>query len=95
MANRILEGITIINGTDGPSIQIVSDGHGGWVVKRVPGWNPELIAELAASLTVVSAASKLKTAGLAEKLINNVGGLVEQQLGEHAGGAAHVFVMGA
>jgi hypothetical protein len=95
MANRALEAITIISGGDGPSIQLVSDGHGGWVLKRVPGWNPELIAELANSLTVVSAASKLKTAGLAEKLINSVGGLVETQLGEHAGGAAHVFVMGA
>jgi hypothetical protein len=95
MANKALEGITIISGSDAPSIQIVSNGHGGWVVKRVPGWNPESIAELANSLTVVSAASKLKTAGLAEQLINSVGGLVEQQLGEHAGGAAHVFVMGA
>ena len=92
---RAIEGITILGGTDGPTIQIVSDGHGGWVIKRSPGWNPELVAELAASLEVVGAASRLKTAGLAEQVINAVGGLVEKQLGEHAGGAAHVVVMGA
>ncbi|HEY3947588.1 hypothetical protein [Phenylobacterium sp.] len=95
MVKERLAAITIVGGTDAPGIQIVSDGHGGWVLKRVPGWNPEAMAELAHGLEVISAGSRLKTSGLAEQVINSVSGLVEQQLGEHVGGAANVVVLRA
>lgn len=89
-----LAAITIIGGTDGPTIQLVPDGHGGFVVKRIPGWNPEQLADLAAGLQVITAASRLKTAGVAEQAYKSVGSLIEKQLGEHVAGA-NVVVFGA
>jgi hypothetical protein len=88
-----LASITIVGGTDAPGIRIVPDGHGGWKIERVPGWNPEQMVELGNGLAVISAASRLKTAGLAEQAIKAVGGLVEKQLGEHVSGAANVVVI--
>jgi hypothetical protein len=88
-----LASIIIVGGTDGPGIRIVPDGHGGWKIERVPGWNPEQMVELGHGLAVISAASRLKTAGLAEQAITAVGGFVEKQLGEHVGGAANVVVI--
>ena len=90
---RNLASIIIVGGTDGPGIQIVPDGHGGWTIKRIPGWNPEQMVELGHGLAVISAASRLKTAGLAEQAIKSVGSFVEQQLGEHVSGAANVVVI--
>lgn len=95
MISERLVAITIVGGTDAPGLQIVPDGHGGWKIKRVPGWNPEAMAELANGLEVITAGSRLKTAGLAEQVIASVGGLVEKQLGEHVGGAANVVVLRA
>lgn len=95
MVTKALQSITIIGGTDAPGIQIVPDGHGGFVLKRLPGWDPELMRELANSLHVVSAASRLKTNGLASAVIKSVGSLIEQQLGDHLGGAANVVVLHA
>lgn len=94
MPTKRLESITIIGGTDAPGIQIVPDGHGGYVIKRIPGWNPEAMRELANSLQVVTAASRLKTAGLAEATIKSVGAIIEKQLGEHVAGA-NIVVMHA
>lgn len=88
-----LASITIIGGTDAPGIQIVPDGHGGYIIKRVPGWNPEQMADLALGLNVITAASQLKTAELAEQVMKSVGGFVEGQLGEHIAGAANVVVV--
>jgi hypothetical protein len=93
MATGHLASITIVGGTDAPGIQIVPDGHGGWKIKRIPGWNPDQMVDLAHSLTVIGAASRLKTAGLAEQAIKTVGGFVEQQLGEHVGGPANVVIV--
>ncbi len=92
MISERLAAIAIIGGTDGPGIQIVSDGHGGIKIVRVPGWNPEAMAELAAGLKVITAASRLKTAGLAEQAIKAVSGLVDKQLGDHVG-AANIVVL--
>jgi hypothetical protein len=94
VASERLAGITILNGTDAGGVRIVPDGHGGWRIIKVPGWNPESMFELANSLEVISAASRLKTSGLAEAAIKSVGGFVEKQLAEHAGGANVVVVMG-
>lgn len=92
MISERLASITIVGGTDAPGIRIVPDGHGGFKIEKVPGWNPEQMLELANGLEIVSAASRLKTAGLAEQVLKSVGGMVEKQLGEHAQGANVVVV---
>jgi len=87
--------IIVIGGkNDAPGFQLVPDGHGGWKIKRIPGWNPEQMADLAHSLEIIGEASQLKTAGVAEQVINSVGALVQKQLGEHAGGGSVVVLRG-
>ena len=44
----------IIGGTDAPGIMILPDGHGGYKIVRVPGWNPEQMVELGAALDVLA-----------------------------------------
>jgi hypothetical protein len=61
---------------------------GGWIwdghrFKRVPGWNPEAIAELSNMLTVVGAAARLKTPGLAEATAKGLTEALQKELGEH------------
>jgi len=90
--NQAVASIIIVGGTDGPGIQLVPDGHGGYTIKRIPGWNPEAMAELADSLTVMNAASRLKSPGVAEQVFKSVGQLVQKQLGEHVGGGNVVVV---
>ena len=87
-----LSSIIIVGGNDAPGIQLVPDGHGGWKIVRIPGWNPEAMVDLANGLAVISAAAKLRTPDLAQKVINAVGGFVQGQLGEHAPGASVVVI---
>lgn len=84
--------ILIGGGTDAPGISIQPDGHGGWVVKKIPGWNPEAMAELASALKVVNSAARLKTPGLFEQTMKSVGAFVSSQIAEHAHGGTVVVV---
>jgi len=85
--------LTMIGGTDGGGIVLVPDGHGGFTIKRIPGWNPEAILDLVNSISVIKAASRLKTPQLADAVFKSVGNYVNQQLNEHAGGANTVIVI--
>ena len=87
----------IIGGTDAPGIMIVPDGHGGWKIVKVPGWNPEQMVELGSALEVVAAASRLKHPQVSQTILNSVGKLVESEIApamKEAGGHAVVAVMG-
>jgi hypothetical protein len=87
----------IIGGTDAPGIIIEPDGHGGWKIVRVPGWNPEQMVELGSALEVVAAASRLKHPEVSKTILNSVGKLVASEiapaLDKQAGGRAVVAIM--
>ena len=91
--------IYITGGTDAPGIVIVPDGHGGYVVKRVPGWNPEQMVELSSALKVLAAASRLKQFDVAKTIVDAAARLAQSELGhvvggEHGAGAPIVVVAG-
>jgi hypothetical protein len=54
---------------------------GGWYIgrdgkiHRVPGWNPEQMAELSRAVSVIGEAAQLKAPGLSEQILK--GGLLE------------------
>ena len=59
---------------------------GGWYwdghkFHRVPGWNPEQLAELGQALTVIRAAGRLKAPNVGEAAARAVTELVEKELG--------------
>jgi hypothetical protein len=86
----------IIGGTDAPGIMIVPDGHGGYKIVRVPGWNPEQMVELGAALEVVAAAGRLKHPQVSQAILKNVGKLIESEIApamKEAGGQAVVAVV--
>jgi hypothetical protein len=61
---------------------------GGWYwdgqkFHRVPGWNPEQLAELSHALTVIRAAGRLKAPGIGEAAAKAVTELVGKELGGH------------
>lgn len=85
-------------------MNIVVFGHigsdaGYWVIgpdgklHHVGGWNPEVIAEVSASLNIIREATRLRTPGLAQAAIKSVIGFAEKELGQQfkEGG---VIVMG-
>jgi hypothetical protein len=68
--------------------QIGTDA-GGWYIDangkihRIPGWNPEQMADLSHALQGLRALSQIKTAGIAERSYAAVRDLVAKQVGEH------------
>jgi hypothetical protein len=47
-------------GTDGPTI-VLTVVDGKVVIKRVPGWNPEVLAEVTAAVSTFEEAGKIKS----------------------------------
>ena len=99
MAERILAEVVlfIVGGAnDAPGFKIVPDGHGGFKVVPVPGWNPEQALELAAALRVVSAAGRLKHPE-SHAIVNAAAKLVQGELrnlvGEQHGTTQNVVVV--
>ena len=84
-------------GTDAPGFKIVPDGHGGYKVVPVPGWNPEQMIELSAALQVISAATRMKHPEVSRGILNSATKLAATELGgivgKEAGGAGHVVVV--
>ena len=50
---------------------------------RVPGWNPEALAELGQALSVIRAAGRLKSPAVGEAAARAVTELVQKELGAH------------
>ena len=62
---------------------------------HVGGWASERLAEFRSALTIIGAATQLKTPGLAEAAIKSVQGFAQSQLAEHlkGGGDGTVVVV--
>jgi hypothetical protein len=87
----------IVGGTDAPGIQLVPDGHGGWKIVRVPGWNPEQMLDLASIVQATAAGARVKDAKLSQTVLNAaapaVGAELSKVLGKQAEGANVVVVV--
>jgi len=59
--------------TDAGGIQIVVDANGRVHVVRVPGWEPEVMAEITGAVQLLAQATRIKDAGIRKQF---------QQLGE-------------
>ena len=84
---------------DAPGFKIVPDGHGGFKVVPVPGWNPEQAVELGATLKALGSVGRLKRHE-AGSIVTSLGKLASSELhklttgGEAAAHAAVVVVVG-
>jgi hypothetical protein len=89
----------VIGGTDAPGIQIVPDGHGGWKIVRVPGWNPEQMVELGSAIRVAAAAGHIKESKVSQSILKSAAPLVSAELdkvlGQQPDGANVVVVVHA
>jgi hypothetical protein len=67
----------------------VGSDAGGWYIgadgkiHRIPGWNPEALADLTHALNVIREAGRLKTPGLADAAIKSVMDFAQKELGAH------------
>lgn len=96
---REVEFLVVGGVNDAPGFKIVSDGHGGFKIVPVPGWNPEASLQLQAALKVLSAAASIKDEKVSTAVINAVGKLAQTEVAKWAGagskGASTVVVLGA
>lgn len=51
--------------------------------KPIPGWEAGAMLELGSALAIIREAAQLKTPGLAEAVIKDVGGFVQKELEAH------------
>lgn len=72
---------------DAPGFKIVPDGHGGFKVVPVPGWNPEQAVELGATLKALGSAGRLRRQE-AGSIVSSLGKLASGELHKLAGGEA-------
>jgi hypothetical protein len=79
--------IIVGGGTDAPGWALVPDGHGGWKIVRVPGWNPEQMVELGAALTVVAAGGRIKNPKVSKVIVDSAAELVASEIGNLVAGA--------
>lgn len=75
-------------GTDAGYLKIVSDGHGGFKIVRVPGWNPEGMHELGAALKAVAAALAIKDPHASSTVLNAAANLAHAEIGRAIGAQA-------
>ena len=83
----------IMGGTDAGGIRIVPDGHGGYKIVKVPGWNPEQMVELGRLIDVVSAAGRLRHPEVSQAILKAAGKLITAEITPGIEkGADHVVV---
>jgi hypothetical protein len=80
--------IIVIGGySDAPGFKIVSDGHGGFKIVPIPGWNPEQSMELGSALKVAAAASQIKQPEASQAILNAAAKLANAEIGRLVGSA--------
>ena len=79
-------------GTDGGGYIITIGADGKIIIKRIPGWNPELLADLARAADVITSAVGLKQKGLAEGVIREVMPMIQDQLAKNVKEGGVLFV---
>lgn len=77
------------NFTDAGGWYIGADGK----IHRIPGWNPEAMADVVRAVTIIREAGQLKTPGIAEGAIKHVMEFAQKELGAHVKGGG-VLVIG-
>jgi hypothetical protein len=50
-------------------VQIVVDGNGRVHVVRVPGWNPEVMAEITGAVQVIAQSSRIKDPAIQKQFV--------------------------
>jgi len=88
--------IIIGGGTDAPGVKLVPDGHGGYKVVPVPGWNPEAMLELSAAVSILQQATRLKQPEASKGVMAAVSKIASSDLthlaGDQAAGATVVVI---
>jgi len=83
------QAIIIVGGiNDAPGFKLVPDGHGGYKVVPIPGWNPEQFAELAASLKVLASAGRIKQPEASKAIMTAATKLANDGIAHLTGGQA-------
>lgn len=82
-----------IGGTnDAPGFEIYIGADGKLHIRRIPGWNPDSMAELNRAINVIYEATKLRTPGLAEATIRSALEFVLKELDTHAEGSSVLVI---
>jgi len=76
----------------------IGSDAGYWVIDdtglhHVGGWGVDQLAEFRSAVSIIGAATQLKTPRLAEAVVKSVQELVEGQIAEHVKGASNVVVL--
>ena len=66
-------------GTDAGGWYIGSDGK----IHRIPGWNPDAMADLSHAINVIREAAQIKTPKLADRAIKSVMDFAQKELAGH------------
>ncbi len=87
--------IIFVGGTnDAPGFKIVSDGHGGFKIVPIPGWDPEKFGELGAALKVISAAAHIRHTEASQAIVTAATKLATATMTQlHAGVAGQSTVV--
>src|SRR4051812_10244562 len=80
--------IIIGSGTDAPGLKLVPDGHGGYKVVPVPGWNPEQMLELNSALKVLASAGRIKQPDASKAIMTAASKLANEGIAHLTGGQA-------
>jgi len=93
------EVIFVVGGAnDAPGFKIVSDGHGGITVVPIPGWNPELSAQLGAALKVIASAANIRQPEASQAILGAATKLahaeISRMVGKTTGGQQSIIIIG-
>jgi hypothetical protein len=91
--------IIVVGGAnDAPGFKIVPDGHGGFKIVPVPGWDPQQMLELQQAVKIIAAAGRIKHERISHEILQSATRLVASELrgaiGKQQGDAPVVIALG-